>query len=153
MAIVNDILRTEGNRAYPAGACISVESGGMGIGSSLRLQAEMFDGKNGQSLGIQGLEVIVDANTEGYDPELLDPETGLRGGIELYQYLRRFAKVIENGWDPYVYCWASEASKTFSRLDIKPVGSDGNPNQLVGVTYQYLKITEWTFAPTPIGSV
>jgi len=140
MAIPNNILRGEGNKAYPANANIVNGAGYLKDGDSLQTNVETFDSAGGGSLGIQGLTLTVDNSLPGYYATAL----GGDGGISLFNFMKHFCKLIQNGWDPTVTCWATEVSRNMARFNIQPKGSDGAAFP-VRVNYELVRIRDWVY--------
>jgi hypothetical protein len=145
MSFINTIMRAEGNKAIPATADWTelVNGGMLGIGSSVNVNVETFD-QNGGSLGIQGLDYAVLGTEEDFDVA--------SGAISLYNFMKAYCKAIEQGWDPYVSCWASETSQNRTTFNIQPKGGNGAPWPAV-VSYELVRIRDWVIvyaAPVPV---
>lgn len=161
MAILNQILRAEGNKSYPANAIAFLDinsarrareghelvnnpliAGGkqeslLGIGSLVQVNVETFD-QNGGSQGIQGLDYTLDGTEPDFDP--------VRGGMELYHFMRNFCRAIQQGWDPTVSCWATKQTPECVRFNIQPKGDNGAPWPTT-VDYNLVRIRDFIFTP------
>ena len=163
MAIVNEILRGEGNKAIPAQANIYQPNNGgfVGIGTVLQTNVETFN-QNGGSEGIQGFMHTVDGTESGFIDAI--------GGIHVCELMRLFCKAIDMGWDPTVSCWSScqippnnvpntnPARRTrgpgYATFQIQPKGGNGAPWPSV-ISYELVRIRDWVFTivePVPVGS-
>lgn len=140
MAILNEILRAEGNKSIPATANIITAPGYLKDGDSLQTNVETF-GADGGSLGIQGLILAVDNTIDGYEP---DYGVGNVGGVTLYNFMRHFCRLIQNGWTPTVTCYAAETSNNTATFHIKPLGDDGAKFPAT-VSYELVRIRDWVF--------
>lgn len=154
MPIPNQVLRSEGNKAYPAtaNAWQPINGGYIGLLSVLAVTVKTLDG-NGNDLGDQTETLTVDGTEPDYNPTV--------GGIHIFHAMRELCKRVRNNFDPTVSCWASgQVGNTlvkddsagvlkngppgYANFNIQPKGSNGLKagNR---VNYELVQITSWTF--------
>ena len=136
MSIVNVAIPADGTQTTWAKGNIESLQGANGYGycgpgTQLQINVEVFD-ENGLSLGIQGLDYLVDTATPGYDPVV--------GGVKVYDLVKAFSRVIRDNWSPAVRTTASEDSKKVASFKVKPTKASN------GV----VRIRDWIYVNQPI---
>jgi hypothetical protein len=147
MAIVNKILRTQGNKAYPANALafyVANQVNGdalVGDGTTLEVTFNTIDA-NDNDLGAQNFTYTVSAADPGWDADRL--------GLTLYDMMRNACVGFREAADPTISCWASGVSNDTARLNMQPKGSDGEPFP-ARVDYYQVILSVFTFTPVAPG--